>query len=144
MISLRWPRSLCPNEASPAATAPAFLPLAEIVCPLLGRESGSECCVLHSAPHQNRDPEPMSDPRPVGVSGRSAEHSSGIDDPRTRAPLWQPGKMLGKSSSAFAEALREHQGTRFSCSFHQGSQQSCKGKSLRRILPEAQKDSGVQ
>lgn len=101
--------------------------LSEMVCSFLGRQSETGCCVLHSALHQKLNPEPVWSILSEYFC-RSAEQSSAFNDPRTRTSPQQPGKMLEKSSSAITEALREHQGTHFSCSFHQRSQQSCKGK----------------
>lgn len=139
MRSLCWTRSLCPNEASPAATAAAFL--LDQKCSVLFWAGKVRVSAVSCTQHCTSSTIPMSDPHPEGISGRSAEQGSAIRDPRTRALPQQPGKMLGKSSSAFTEALREQQGSHFSCSFHQGSQQSCKGKSLQRIPPEAQGES---
>lgn len=70
----------------------------------------------------------MSDPHWMYSPGRSAVQRSGINDHRTRASVQKCGKMLEKRNNAFSEALGEDQGSRFSWSFHQGSEQSCTGK----------------
>lgn len=59
-----------------------------------GKWEGMLCPALNISP----DPKPVSDPHPVDISDRSAEQSSAINDPSTRALLQQPGKMLGKTA----------------------------------------------